>query len=270
MHSGASAMAAPQVAARRWAGTRFRAPAAAEAPAAIGGTAPRGGTVKGVGVSVGEQAMVGGRGQPPTGGVGRGPRSVRPLSLAPRGEGDGETGGGWPRSRGPPPGNKAKLVPENTICGTHDRHDGPCGAPCGAGGGSGHTLTIRAGPQPKEITDIRDFLQKARREDAKRIKVKKSNDATKFKIRCSRYLYTLRVADKQKAEKLISSLPPGARRPQPQCTPFAPRSRRGRRPPAPQTALTRRNPPFRPQARGGLSSRSPWAPHARLARALRQ
>lgn len=34
-------------------------------------------------------------------------------------------------------------------------------------------------------------------------------DVTKFKIRCSRYLYTLVVDDAEKAEKLASSLPPG-------------------------------------------------------------
>jgi large subunit ribosomal protein L38e len=32
---------------------------------------------------------------------------------------------------------------------------------------------------------------------------------TKFKIRCSRYLYTLVVDDPEKADKLASSLPPG-------------------------------------------------------------
>jgi hypothetical protein len=32
---------------------------------------------------------------------------------------------------------------------------------------------------------------------------------TKFKIRCSRYLYTLSLEDSEKAEKLRSSLPPG-------------------------------------------------------------
>lgn len=33
---------------------------------------------------------------------------------------------------------------------------------------------------------------------------------TKFKIRCSRYLYTLSLDDPDKAEKLRQSLPPGA------------------------------------------------------------
>jgi hypothetical protein len=32
---------------------------------------------------------------------------------------------------------------------------------------------------------------------------------TKFKIRCSRYLYTLAIDDPEKAEKLKQSLPPG-------------------------------------------------------------
>lgn len=32
---------------------------------------------------------------------------------------------------------------------------------------------------------------------------------TKFKVRCSRYLYTLVVDDAEKAEKLKQSLPPG-------------------------------------------------------------
>jgi len=32
---------------------------------------------------------------------------------------------------------------------------------------------------------------------------------TKFKVRCSRYLYTLSVDDAEKAEKLRQSLPPG-------------------------------------------------------------
>ena len=39
---------------------------------------------------------------------------------------------------------------------------------------------------PKEISDIRDFLQKARRKDARSVKIQKKADRTKFKIRCSR------------------------------------------------------------------------------------
>ena len=40
-------------------------------------------------------------------------------------------------------------------------------------------------------------------------KIKKSSGVTKFKVRCSRYLYTLVVNDSQKANKLQQALPPG-------------------------------------------------------------
>uniref|UniRef100_M4BFU5 60S ribosomal protein L38 n=1 Tax=Hyaloperonospora arabidopsidis (strain Emoy2) TaxID=559515 RepID=M4BFU5_HYAAE len=65
---------------------------------------------------------------------------------------------------------------------------------------------------PKQITDIRDFLQKARRKDARSVKIKKSDKVVKFKIRCSKYLYTLCVTDTEKADKLTQSLPPGLQR----------------------------------------------------------
>jgi len=61
---------------------------------------------------------------------------------------------------------------------------------------------------PKEISSIKDFLAKARRADATSVKIKKNGTSTKFKIRCSKYLYTLNMKDKDKAEKLIQSLPP--------------------------------------------------------------
>lgn len=41
------------------------------------------------------------------------------------------------------------------------------------------------------------------------MKIKKNKDNVKFKVRCSRYLYTLVITDKEKAEKLKQSLPPG-------------------------------------------------------------
>ena len=41
------------------------------------------------------------------------------------------------------------------------------------------------------------------------VKIKKNADKVKFKIRCSRYLYTLCVPDTEKADKLKQSLPPG-------------------------------------------------------------
>ncbi|KAI8819234.1 60S ribosomal protein L38 [Fimicolochytrium jonesii] len=62
---------------------------------------------------------------------------------------------------------------------------------------------------PKQITEIKEFLLTARRKDAKSVKIKKSTNEVKFKVRCSKYLYTLVVADLEKAEKLKQSLPPG-------------------------------------------------------------
>lgn len=63
--------------------------------------------------------------------------------------------------------------------------------------------------QPKQIHEIKDFLLTARRKDARSVKIKKTGDVTKFKVRCSRYLYTLAVVDQDKADKLKQSLPPG-------------------------------------------------------------
>ncbi|GLH08311.1 60S ribosomal protein L38 [Gryllus bimaculatus] len=48
-----------------------------------------------------------------------------------------------------------------------------------------------------------------RRKDAKSVKIKKNPENVKFKVRCSRFLYTLVVTGKEKAEKLKQSLPPG-------------------------------------------------------------
>jgi hypothetical protein len=41
------------------------------------------------------------------------------------------------------------------------------------------------------------------------VRIKKSGKVTKFKVRCSKYLYTLAVNDAEKAEKLRLSMPPG-------------------------------------------------------------
>uniref|UniRef100_A0A0N5AYV7 Large ribosomal subunit protein eL38 n=1 Tax=Syphacia muris TaxID=451379 RepID=A0A0N5AYV7_9BILA len=62
---------------------------------------------------------------------------------------------------------------------------------------------------PKQLTEIKQFLITARRKDAKSVKIKKNPENVKFKIRCSKYLYTLVIQDKEKAEKLKQSLPPG-------------------------------------------------------------
>ncbi|KAK6478225.1 60S ribosomal protein L38 [Huso huso] len=62
---------------------------------------------------------------------------------------------------------------------------------------------------PRKIEEIKEFLLTARRKDAKSVKIKKNKDNVKFKVRCSKYLYTLVITDKEKAEKLKQSLPPG-------------------------------------------------------------
>lgn len=59
--------------------------------------------------------------------------------------------------------------------------------------------------------EIKDFLVTVRRKDAQHITIKKNKGNTKFKVRCSKYLYTLVVNDTEKANKLESSLPPGMR-----------------------------------------------------------
>ncbi|KAJ9536976.1 hypothetical protein OSB04_029709 [Centaurea solstitialis] len=77
-----------------------------------------------------------------------------------------------------------------------------------------HNLTSAAvsfqpAKMPKQIHEIKDFLLTARRKDARSVKIKRSKDVVKFKVRCSKYLYTLCVFDKEKADKLKQSLPPG-------------------------------------------------------------
>ncbi|KAF5309971.1 hypothetical protein D9619_010465 [Psilocybe cf. subviscida] len=69
---------------------------------------------------------------------------------------------------------------------------------------------------PKEIKDIKQFIKITQRKDASQARIKKipskvanGKAQTKFKVRCSRYLYTLSVDDPEKAEKLQQSLPPG-------------------------------------------------------------
>ncbi|KAK6914526.1 Ribosomal protein L38e [Dillenia turbinata] len=68
---------------------------------------------------------------------------------------------------------------------------------------------IRGRFEPKQIHEIKDFLLTARRKDARSVKIKRSKDVVKFKVRCSKYLYTLCVFDSEKADKLKQSLPPG-------------------------------------------------------------
>jgi len=63
---------------------------------------------------------------------------------------------------------------------------------------------------PKQIKEIKDFLITARRKDAKQVRIKKNKrtGVVKFKVRCSKYLYTFCVSDPEKVDKLKQSLPP--------------------------------------------------------------
>ncbi|CAD7693799.1 unnamed protein product [Nyctereutes procyonoides] len=56
---------------------------------------------------------------------------------------------------------------------------------------------------PCNIEEIKDFLLMAWQKDAKSIKIKKNKDNV------NRYLYTWVITDKEKADKLKHSLPPG-------------------------------------------------------------
>ncbi|KAL1232414.1 60S ribosomal protein L38 [Trichinella nelsoni] len=62
---------------------------------------------------------------------------------------------------------------------------------------------------PKQIFEIKQFLCLARRKDARAVIIKKNKFNTKFKIRTSKYLYTLVVEGDDRAEKICNSLPPG-------------------------------------------------------------
>ncbi|XP_032770321.1 60S ribosomal protein L38-like [Rattus rattus] len=61
---------------------------------------------------------------------------------------------------------------------------------------------------PRKIGEIKDFLLTAQWKDARSVKIK-NKDNGKVKIHCIRYLYTLVVTDKEKAEKLKQSLSSG-------------------------------------------------------------
>ncbi|KAG6247155.1 hypothetical protein E4U24_003305 [Claviceps purpurea] len=63
---------------------------------------------------------------------------------------------------------------------------------------------------PREVADIKKFIEICRRKDASsaRIKKNKQSNNIKFKVRCQRHLYTLVLQDSEKAEKLKQSLPP--------------------------------------------------------------
>src|SRR3989338_8699712 len=73
---------------------------------------------------------------------------------------------------------------------------------------------------PREVKNLKEFLKICSRKDARYLKIKKSSKAapaagakaakasqpTKFKVRCSRFLYTFTVADKKRAERIQKSI----------------------------------------------------------------
>ncbi|CCH47092.1 hypothetical protein BN7_6701 [Wickerhamomyces ciferrii] len=68
----------------------------------------------------------------------------------------------------------------------------------------------------REITDIKKFVELSRRADVKSASIKSNQKVaangkvykeTKFKIRGTKNLYTLVVADAEKAKKLVQTLP---------------------------------------------------------------
>nr|XP_042136196.1 60S ribosomal protein L38-like [Peromyscus maniculatus bairdii] len=60
---------------------------------------------------------------------------------------------------------------------------------------------------PRKTKEIKGFLLTARQRVAKSVKIKKNQNNMKFKVHCSRYLYTLVITDK-KTQNLEQSLPP--------------------------------------------------------------
>eukprot|EP00796_Vickermania_ingenoplastis_P010099 gene10099-7066_t len=65
---------------------------------------------------------------------------------------------------------------------------------------------------PREIKNLKEFLSICTRKDARCVKVKRNPTATKFKVRCSRFLYTLVVSDKKKAARLEQSIHPSVKK----------------------------------------------------------
>ncbi|RHW67301.1 60S ribosomal protein L38 [Trypanosoma brucei equiperdum] len=65
---------------------------------------------------------------------------------------------------------------------------------------------------PREIKNLKEFLAICSRKDARCVKVKQNPKVTKFKVRCSRHLYTLVMADKKKADKIERSIHPSVKK----------------------------------------------------------
>ncbi|KAH6940283.1 hypothetical protein HPB50_026479 [Hyalomma asiaticum] len=65
---------------------------------------------------------------------------------------------------------------------------------------------------PKQLKEIKEFLLTARRKDAKSVKIEMNPyNVTKFKVRCSKYLYTIVVTEKEgrEAQAVLAPRSPG-------------------------------------------------------------
>eukprot|EP00127_Corallochytrium_limacisporum_P003684 Clim_evm16s152 gene=Clim_evmTU16s152 len=61
---------------------------------------------------------------------------------------------------------------------------------------------------PKQVKDLKEFILTTRRKDARELRITRTGDVWKFKVRCKRYLYTMKVNGQDKAKKFKMSLPP--------------------------------------------------------------
>ena len=80
---------------------------------------------------------------------------------------------------------------------------------------------------PREIKDLKEFIKIMRREQqhlpkAEKIIIKnnKKTNTTKFKLRTPKYLLTLKIDDKKKAEKIMNSIPANLKKEQLKWAPF--------------------------------------------------
>ncbi|XP_004415183.1 PREDICTED: 60S ribosomal protein L38-like [Odobenus rosmarus divergens] len=72
-----------------------------------------------------------------------------------------------------------------------------------------HALPCAPVALPHKIEEIKDFLLTATRKDTKSVKIKKNKDNVRFKVRCSRYLYTLVITDKGEGRETEAVPAPG-------------------------------------------------------------
>ena len=60
---------------------------------------------------------------------------------------------------------------------------------------------------PKQVKDIKEIMKLLKAGSVRAVRVKKNADNTKFKVRCSKYLYTYVCKDEKKAEDIKKAIP---------------------------------------------------------------